>query len=352
MAHRWLGLAALALALTLTMSCGSDRESDSQTENALSDVPLAALVYLWFGFDLSTGRSIGGLGSSHWNTDVGSFGSRVGVTDEPEYGFYASDDPSVIARQLADMEEAQINTIIASWHGYGDRDFDGVVDDLEMEAMHRALIVMLDHITSTRAPFRVAVLVEPYMLNAESMTAEQKQDILDFLWKSVYQPYSSVMFQWEGIPLVTTWGAVDLKEPNDPRFNVKSWGSSDDPNWKTTTRQDWNWYPDISLLPFMISGDGMFVVYPRFDEYWMFKMGRTFPYPYRRVDPFLSEGAYERIWDAAIENRDRIKLLVLYSWNEHEEHAAIEPVRGNSPTSYGRALLDKTAAYYERFLKP
>ena len=190
------------------------------------------------------------------------------------------------------------------------------------------------------------------MLNAESMTAEQKQDILDFLWKGVYQPYSSVMFQWEGIPLVATWGTVDLKEPNDPRFNVKSWGSSDNPNWKTTTRQDWNWYPDISLLPFMISDDGMFVVYPRFDEYWMFKMGRTFPYPYRRVDPFLSEGAYERIWDAAIENRDRIKLLVLYSWNEHEEHAAIEPVRGNAPTSYGRTLLDKTAAYYERFLQP
>ena len=151
---------------------------------------------------------------------------------------------------------------------------------------------------------------------------------------------------------MATWGAVDLKEPNNPRFNVKSWGSSDDPDWNTTTRQDWNWYPDISLLPFMTSDDGMFVVYPRFDEYWMFRMGRTFPYPYRRVDPFLSEGVYERIWDAAIENKDRIKLLVIYSWNEHEEHAAIEPVRGNSPTSYGRTLLDKTAAYYERFLRP
>ena len=60
MAYRWLGLAALALALTLTMSCGSDRESDSQTENALSDVPLAALMYLWYGFDLDTGESTGG----------------------------------------------------------------------------------------------------------------------------------------------------------------------------------------------------------------------------------------------------------------------------------------------------
>ena len=100
----------------------------------------------------------------------------------------------------------------------------------------------------------------------------------------------------------------------------------------------------------MISDDGMYVVFPRFDEYWLHIMGRDFDYPYRRVDPLLTEGVYEQTWQVAVDNRDDIKLIVLYAWNEHKEHASIEPDKGVSPVSYGGSLVEKTAAYYRQFL--
>ena len=100
----------------------------------------------------------------------------------------------------------------------------------------------------------------------------------------------------------------------------------------------------------MISDDGMYVVFPRFDEYWLYIMGREFSYPYRRVDPLLTEGIYERTWQVAVDNKDDINLIVLYTWNEHEEHAAIEPDKGISPVSYGRSLVEKTSSYYRQFL--
>ena len=345
MVRQWVLIVAMVATL-MAVACDDTTEKEPPS----NDVPLAALMYLWFGFDLQTGESVGGLGSSHWNTDVGTFGSRVGVTDEPEYGFYASDDPNVIAQQLGDMEEAGISVIIASWHGNGDTDFDGVVDDFEKQAMHRALIVLLDYISATSAPFKVAVLVEPYMTNPPDISLEQKQTILDFLWDSVYSLYPSLMFQWEGKPLIVSWGAVDLKEPSDTRFTVKNWSSTNDGDWKAKSHIDWNWYPDLTLLPNMVSDDGVFVVFPRFDEYWMAVMGKELSYPYRRVDPTLTEGVYEQTWQFAVDNRDHIDLLVIYCWNEHEEHASIEPDKGISPVSYGRSLVEKTSAYYRQFL--
>ena len=344
MVRLWLTTAAVVM-LLMAAACGDTAEKEPP-----NDVPLAALMYLWFGFDIGTGKSIGGLKSSHWNTDAGSYGSRVGVTDEPEYGYYASDDPAVIAQQLADMEEAGINTIIASWHGNGDIDFDGAVDDFEMLAIHRALIALLDYISAHDAPFKVAVLVEPYMTNPPDISLEQKQSILDFLWHNVYSVYPTLMFQWEDKPLVVSWAAVDLKEPSDTRFTIKNWSSTSDREWKTNSHLDWNWYPDLTLLSSMVSDDGVFVVFPRFDEYWMHIMGKKLSHPYRRIDPALTEGAYERAWQTAGDNRNDINLLIVYCWNEHEEHASIEPDKGISPVSYGRSLVEKTSAYYRQFL--
>ena len=342
-------IAVIAVQASLTFGClVSGHGENEQSEQR--DVHLAAMLNLWFGFDLETGESVGGIKSSHWNLDVGSFASRVGVTDEPEYGFYSSDDPTIIAKQLADMELAGIDTILASWHGTGDRDFDDVTDDFEMEAINRALLVLMDYIATNRAPFKVAVLVEPFMQEPSDITPGEKQIVLDYLWENIYQPYNPFMFQKENKPLVVTWGPLDLKEPGDSRFTVKSWGSTKDPNWKRTTNQDWNWYPDVALLSDMISDDGTFVVFPRFDEYWMHIMGRDFPYPYRSVDPLLDQGVYEQTWQVAVENRENIDLIVVYSWNEHEEHSAIEPDLEQSPVSYGRTLLNKTASYHRQFL--
>ena len=257
----------------------------------------------------------------------------------------------MIAQQLASMEEAGIDTIIVSWHGWGDTNFDEKVDDREKEAMQRALIVLMDYISSTNAPFKVAVLVEPFMVNPPGLTLVHKQTILEFLWDNVYNVYPALMFDWETKPLVVTWSDVDLKDPADARFTVKSWSSTDNPNWKADTSLDWNWYPDVSLVEGNISDDGVIVLFPRFDEYWMYIMGKDLGHDYRRVDPSLEDGVYEQVWQVAVDNRDDVNLILLYSWNEHEEHAAIEPDKGISPVSYGNSLIEKTSAYYRQFLE-
>ena len=181
----------------MAVGCGSNTD-DAQRQSDSPSPPLAALMYLWFGFDLTTGASIGGLKSSHWNTDLGTYGSRVGITDEPTYGFYSSDDPAVISRQLNDMETAGIDTILVSWHGQGDTNFDLTADDKEKEAMQRALIALMDYISTSNAPFKVMVLVEPFMVDPSGMTLGNKQTILDFLWDNVYSVYPTLMFNWEG----------------------------------------------------------------------------------------------------------------------------------------------------------
>ena len=349
MTWRWLGVLALAACLVLT-TAGCEQTTQEQPETAAKDVPLAALMYLWYGFNPDTGFSEGGLGSSHWNTPGLDSAHRRGVTDEPEYGFYASDDPSVIAQQLADMQEAGISVVLVSWWGSGDSDLDGVKENKESEAMARASKALLSYIEASAAPFKVAFLVEPYMPDPPGTTVNQKQAILDELWTDWYSVYPDLMFEWEDKPLLVTWAPLELKTPGDPKFAVKTWGSYfGGPDWKTASNQDWNWYPELAWLPDMISDDGVYVVFPRFDEYWMHVMGRSFPYEYRRVDPQMTQGAYEQVWQGAVDNRNAINLIVLYSWNEHKEHASIEPDKGISPVSYGRSLIEKTANYYRQF---
>ena len=274
-------IAATVVVGVITLAAvACDWTTAGNEQNTANGVPLAALMYLWFGFDLNTGESIGGLKSSHWNTDTGNLGSRVGVTDEPEYGFYASDDASVIVQQLADMEEAGISVILLSWWGSGDSDLDGVNENKESEAMVRAANVLVNYVSDNSAPFKVALLVEPYMPRPEGITLAQKQSILDELWSNVYNAYPDLMFQWEGKPLLVTWAPLELKTPNDPRFTVKTWGSYfGAPDWKIKSGQDRNWYPDPAWLPHMISDDGMYVVLPRFDEYWLYIMGRESAIP-------------------------------------------------------------------------
>ena len=139
----------------------------------------------------------------------------------------------------------------------------------------------------------------------------------------MYNVYPTFVFNWESNPLVVTWANVDLKEPIDARFTIKSWSSTNNPNWKTDTILDWNWYPDPDLMAGNLNDDGVIVVFPRFDEYWMHIMGKALSAPYRRVDPLLTEGVYEQAWQHVVDNKTNVNLILLYSWNELEEHAAI-----------------------------
>ncbi len=346
-AFRWM---MTTIVVALLVSCSTESPPTTLIQTGGDDFNLATLFYTWFGFDLVTGESVGGLKSSHWNTDVGSYGSRVGITDQPEYGYYASDDPAVIARQLTDMEKAGINTIFVSWFGWGDTNFDDVIDSQEGAAMHRAAIALLDYLNVTNEPFKVAIAVEPFMPDPSSLSSVNKQKVVDFLHDNIYSVYSDLMFQMDGKDLLIHFNPIDLKETADARFTFKKWGSVNDQNWKTSTTLDWNGYPDVSWLDQQITEDGTLIVFPRFDEYWAQVMGHSFAYDIRRVDPFLDKGVYEQAWQVAVDNKASINLLVVYSWNEHGDHSAIEPTVGLTHISAGRSLVQKTSEYYRQFI--
>ena len=340
----------MPILLVLAVSCTAGSSDPAPAQPRGDVVNLATLWYSWFGFDLDTGNSIGGLKSSHWNTDVGSYGSRVGITDRPEYGYYASDDPAVIAQQLSDMGQAGIDTIFVSWFGWGDTNFDDAIDSQEGAAMHRAALALLDYISGNNAPFKVAIAVEPFMPDPSGLSLVNKRKIVDFLFDNIYSVYPDLMFQMDGEDLLIHFNPVNLKETADARFTFKQWGSVDAQNWKASTTFDWNGYPDISWLSQQIADDGTLILFARFDEYWAEIMGHTFSYDIRRVDPLLEDGVYEQAWQVAVDNKAAINLLIVYSWNEHGDHSAIEPTEGLTHISAGRILVEKTSEYYRQFL--
>jgi len=47
-----------------------------------------------------------------------------------------------------------------------------------------------------------------------------------------------------------------------------------------------------------------------------------------KIDPDLTEGWYDWQWEEVFEHRDRIKLLMIWTWNEYHEQIHVEPVEG------------------------
>jgi hypothetical protein len=298
---------------------------------------------------METGECLGGIGSSHWNTDVGR-GSRVGITDDPVWGFYCSDDADVIAHQLEAMRQARIDTILISWFGWGYEDVAETRESPEGKGMHRAVKSLLSYISSSQAPFKVAIFVEPFMPGAGQLSKEQRQVVIDRVWDDFYSEYPDILLQWEGRPLLGSFSPLDLSETRDSRFTFRMWGSSNEPEWKTYEPFQWNGYPDVVTLQDQISDDGVIIVFPRFDEYWPWIMGWKTSGQVRRVDPFLRENVYEQAWQVCADNRHKLNMIVVYSWNEHGDHSAIEPTRAGNPTAAEWRLVDKTSEHYQLFL--
>jgi hypothetical protein len=310
--------------------------------------PRLAVVFAgWYGYDHRTGECIGGLGSTHWNDgpDTG------GIVYQPEIGFYCSGNPEVVAWQLQQIEQAGISVIFYSWWGWGDGNLDGVMEGHPDQYINRSLIEMLDQIQSSGSDLRVALVVEPFMLTQaglSQMTNVQEKLILDYLWEHYYSLYPEQMFRWQGKPLLLAFDPVQLRE--DQRYTLRHWtGRARDPQTET---EGWDWFfaPPQGVIEGM-SDDGAVFVYPRFDEFYIAQGGASYiTWKPRRVDPYLKEGVYERQWQQVEENRERIKLIVLYSWNLYGEQAQIEPSKGCC-APVGDEYVRKTKDYYRRFMK-
>ncbi|MCH7801867.1 MAG: hypothetical protein IIC24_10050, partial [Chloroflexi bacterium] len=309
------------------------------------EVPLGSLWYPVYGYDRTTGECLGGLGSAAWNDG----GPPVLVT--PWLGFYCFGDPGYREQTIELMREYDLSWTLISWNGWGDIDFDGTIEARDFQAAHKDIVSTFEYIAGPlEGRFKAALLVEPYMdlgeLNPGNLTGEQKTLVLDRIWEDIYLPNQDAVFMWKDKPLLVQWFPLDLGE--DDRFTIRTFGSSADPQEPLL---DWNWYPDPALYPEIISDDGFVSFAPRFDEYFMSLFEKGIENP-RRMDPFLEEHVYEEFWRIVTENKDQVRLILIYAWNGYGEQAFIEPaVNGplGSGGPDGRMLLEKTRDLYREF---
>ncbi|MCX6000877.1 MAG: hypothetical protein NTU41_15210, partial [Chloroflexi bacterium] len=170
-----------------------------------AQVPLAAMFLSWYGFDTATGDCIGGIKSLHWNNTP----NTAGVVDTPAVGFYCSNDPKVVSWQIDQLQQAGIQVLFISWWGWGDTRLDGTSRHVPDIFINKGIAALMDGIAAKNADIKVSLIVEPFTLTQagiapSSLSVQQQKSILDWLWSSYYNHpiYSSLMYSWEGKPLL------------------------------------------------------------------------------------------------------------------------------------------------------
>ena len=165
-----------------------------------------------------------------------------------------------------------------------------------------------------------------------SLAITQTEQIFQHLHDDYYYnpQYRNLWFQWPpspgAKPLVITFDPLKLPPKSD--YTLRYWTGGPKP--PAETRSPWNWFfapeQDVSQR---ISDDGVAFVHPRFDEYYLWSDGAGYiKWTPRRLDPDLKLGLYEQQRQMLIDNREQVKLIVLYSWNLYGEQAQIEPSTG------------------------
>ena len=303
-------------------------------------------MQVWYGFDLATGKSVGGVGSSHWDSTV---------VVQPRHGLYSSDDPDVIAWQIDQMLDAGITCVMISWFGTGlpNLPFGFSPDNKFGEANHRATKAVLDHLLTLNGRMKASILVEPWpdvsRLHGEPflISDSDKAEIWGIINYELYRPYKSVFLQWDGKPLVTAWMPMDIGPDN--RFTYRRLSVYEDIPSPADFPMDWNLLDttDANKYGQLISADGFRKVSPRFNSLYLYMSGRRDKIV--QIDPYLREGWYDSQWEWVFDNRDDIKLLMVWTWNEYHEQNFIEPTASGSPLGVQELLRDRTRFYWNLF---
>lgn len=67
--------------------------------------------------------------------------------------------------------------------------------------------------------------------------------------------------------------------------------------------------------------DGEVGIVPRYDDYYQRGQSGN----YMRFDYNMTQGLYAAEWNYVIQNKNSIRLVLLYSWNEYHERTELEP---------------------------
>ena len=277
-------------------------------------IPVGIFYYAWYN----------GAGSSicpdqgHWNSTTNS---KWAVEDTPLIGFYNSCDPNVVYKQLNEMNVLGINFIIVSWWGMPPY-------DLGQQAPVDAAVRTLYSVANASFPnIKIVIMVEGFN---ETGTYDFNY-IKSYVYSTFYNAYPNERFFlnnstrpllcWWNAPTMTglnenpNWTNIDAIH-NDTMFEDKILGQS-------SNYVDWYaWRPcsvDSNETPLINSNDGVVVIEPRYDGSYIGQGTNT------AFDPTYSQGLYDNQWNYVLNNKDKIKLVLIYSWNEYHERSQIEP---------------------------
>ena len=355
-----------------------DNEVGGEIRMNQSNIPLATLLYVGFGFVWNEHRVSDddaywvpkpaghhGMGTRGWNVIGDTF--YEGLTfGQPAIGWYASEEESTIAWQLEQMQRAGISVIFISWQGWGDDDLDGVVSEGSIAAAYdRTAKAILDYIQVHKLPFQFGILVEDFPADLgntrlQDISTDQRLMVINHLWDRFFDPnneeaYADIAFRWNGKPLVFGgahepgwWWENDENFDQDKFVLMEVYNKPEDEGEHLASAI---YTPPPAKLP---GHDGISILWPR-HEGLLPLFAQNAPWvnleTVRRVDPFGTEGAYDRAWKEIIEYAPRtdIKLIWLWSWNAHSEMTYIEPDSGLGPYGVGDLYVRKTAHYYNLF---
>ena len=364
------GLMVLAIVVVLavagmlhgTGNHGENPPMESEVNQVTANIELGVAMSLWYGAEHPTGVSRGGLGTDHWNSGVVSgTGLHDSVAVTPEHGFYSSDDPEVIAKQISRMRDIGVSWIMTHWWGWGDNNVDTTEDDVMRKAIDRAHTDLFDHLESLDGSIKAFIAMDNWMTSdwrwegGPVLIDEQvSQVIWDRIHEHYVEKYPVSYYHLEGKPLVVSWAPHVLHPDTAERFTYKKMWPITFADPRRPDEMDWSWLSPITdpinYKKDIISNDGMVKIDARFDQYFSWILGYQQDPPHR-LDPFLTEGVYDRNWEliheAHKENNDTVKLILIGTWNDYHEQSQIEPSY-NGQFGTGTLLIDKTKHYWSR----
>jgi uncharacterized protein YidB (DUF937 family) len=291
-------------------------------------IPVGAVLYEWYGYNVTSGKWTGGLGTSHWNATVdGVLQPLTIVKDEPDKGFYASDNNNTLAWQLSNMSQAGISVIVVSWWGVGNNTSP---DNVKLDkAIDNATLNLFRYVESTKNlwNFTIAIMVEPF--NSTPLSNAGWTNLLNYVENTFYGPFNDIAFYWKGKPLLLSFN--DQVIPSIPassilttrvegnNYHVANWIF-----WEGGNYND-NGTAEISQYEYApnISKDGEVGVIWRYDDYYLYAAGgRT---GFMRFDVNGTQGLLGYEMNYTVTHRSDINFILLYSWNEYHERSAFEP---------------------------
>ena len=163
-------------------------------------VPVGSVLYLWYG-DQNRGTSIGGIGSSGWNSSQGT-GARA-VVDRPAIGYYHSNNQTTFAWQIMEMQNAGLSFAVVSWWG----------TEGENAAINNATIQLFHCLKNSNSSFKIAIMVDAF-LEPSMQNNEAYQSIYNYIYDQFVKPYGNWYFTFKGEPLLLFLVLLSLSGEN------------------------------------------------------------------------------------------------------------------------------------------